>query len=286
MFPSARLSFLTLLVAVSAHAAALSPLTAEEARTLPTGHAEIVFGTAYFDGLRFPLFRQAGAASRQSLLAVPQFGARIAAGDWAEIQATYELLRLEESVPGSRHVTRYGSGDARLFTKVMLLREQAAWPAVGLRFGTKLPNANRQSQLGTDEIDFGSEALLSKRLGPVAAHANLGLLLLGNPGPSRGQDDVFAYALAAASPPLLAAADHKIVLEWLGEFSGLAGSRFDNDRHAFRTGVQLHTAVVTVFAGFSVGLVAPSEDIGAAVGLVCPIDFGADAGEPARPQAR
>ncbi len=282
MFPIARTGALFALLASSSYAAALCPLTAEDAQTLPTGHAEIVLGATYFDGLHFPLFTPAESATGASLLAIPQFGARVAAGNWAEIQATYELLRLEETFPESGRVSRYGSGDARLSTKVTVLREQPAWPALGLRFGTKLPNANRQSHLGTDEIDFGGEVLASKHIGPVAAHANLGLLLLGNPGPSRGQDDVFLYALGVASQPLLASGDQGIFIRWLGEFAGLAGSRFDNDRHVARTGFQLHTAMVTVFAGASIGLVSASEDVGATLGFVWSLDFGSAARDGAR----
>ena len=38
-------------------------------------------------------------------------------------------------------------------------------PAIGLRFGVKLPNANKDDHLGTDETDFFIQALGSKRFG-------------------------------------------------------------------------------------------------------------------------
>src|SRR5262249_7224497 len=158
---------------------------------------------------------------------VPQLGLRVGAGGWAEIQASYETIYLDEQAADGRTNWQFGSGDMRIFTKVWLAREREVLPALGLRFGTKLPNANRHARLGTDDTDFNADALFSKDLGPLSAHVNLGLLLLGNSGPTighsftaGGQDDLFDYDVAAASAPFGAAWPGAVSLTLLGELVG------------------------------------------------------------------
>src|SRR5450759_3778593 len=74
----------------------LLPLAAEQVDTLPHGIAEAVVGVEYFRNLRFPPFTPPGALRRQDLVAIPQFSFHMGAGGWAEIQASYETLYLNE----------------------------------------------------------------------------------------------------------------------------------------------------------------------------------------------
>ena len=172
-------------LAPTARAASLLPIRTEDARALPHGHAEAVLGIDYFKDLRFPDFTPSGSISSQDLYSLPRIGLNFGLGDWVEVQASYELLYLDETLGyGGGSDTKYGSGDARLFTKVYLLAEHDWWPAAGVRFGAKLPNANVDDRLGTDEIDFMIEALATKDLGAMTVHLNLGLALLDNPGPT------------------------------------------------------------------------------------------------------
>ena len=277
----------------AAGAAALLPLHLEEAATLPSGTAEATLGASYFDGLRFPPFTRdadpsetgLGRAHSQSLLAAPQLGFRIAAGNWAEIQAAFEMLLLHETRPDEGTVTQFGTGDARLFTKVSIIRERRIVPAFGFRFGTKLPNANRKDRLGTDDVDFGADVLASKYLGPVGVHANLGLQLLGNPGPTAGQDDLFSYTIGFATRPLGKNAPGATQVRFLGEIDGLTGSRFDNARSAARLGVQFRGPVLAWFAGVSAGLIHQSENVGFSTGVIWtfqPASLFGDGGESSR----
>jgi hypothetical protein len=266
--------------------ASLLPLATEQAETLPSGTAEAILGVTYYRNQRFPFFTPPGALRSQDLVAVPDLGFRIGAGGWAEIQASYATLYLDEQFSDGGTHRQFGSGDMRLFTKVRLLREDDLWPALGLRFGTKLPNASREARLGTDDTDFGADVLASKDLGPLTAHANLGLLLLGNSGPTigsgfraGGQDDVFSYAIAAVSPPLGAAGAGATKLRLLGEVAGLTASHFDNDRAAARVGVQLARGPGTIYIGASAGLIAGSEDIGASTGFIYTFEPGRLFGE-------
>jgi hypothetical protein len=259
----------------TARAHSLLPLTTEQAETLPSGTAEAVIGIAYFNDLRFPPFTPPGALRSQTLIGLPQLGFHIGAGGWAEIQASYETLLLDEQATDGKKNWQFGSGDMRMHTKIWLKRETDLLPALGLRFGTKLPNATRGARLGTDDTDFGADVLASKDFGPLIAHVNLGLLLLGNSGPSighsfnaGGQDDLFNYALGVVSAPLGAAAAGATTVKLLGELIGQAGSHFDNDRTAVRVGLQMQRGAGTIYIGTSAGLVTASENVGASAGFI------------------
>jgi hypothetical protein len=283
-----RLSLPIVLLAASlvmdapAQAGSLLPLQSEQAAPLPSGTVELVAGMSYFRNLRFPAFTAAGVIHEQDLITGPEIAVRVGAGDWAEVQASYEFIDLDERTVAG-HDSKYGGGDARLHTKVRILRERDYWPGLGIRFGTKLPNANRDDRLGTDEADFDIQALVSKDFGPVATHVNLGIAILGNPGPdigapnrsSDGQDDLFSYSVAAVSRPFSLALPGAASLRLLGEIAGLTGSRgtFGNDRSAARAGFQIERKGLTVYAGGSVGLITASENYGFSLGVVYAFDL-------------
>ncbi len=259
----------------AAEAYTLLPLVTEQAETLPSGTAEAILGVSYFKDLRFPPFTPPGVLQSQVLVGLPQFGFRIAAGDWAEIQASYEVLYLNEKTTTGRTNWQYGSGDLRMFTKVWITRERDLLPASGLRFGTKLPNANRDAQLGTDDTDFEANGLLSKHLGPLSLHANMGILLLGNSGSpisnvyqAGGQDDLIDFSFAAVSAPMGARAVGAAQLRLLAEVAGQNGSHYANDRSDIRFGLQIIQGAGTLYLGMSTGLDTASEALGASVGFV------------------
>jgi hypothetical protein len=269
-----------------AGAASLLPLETEEAAGLPHGRVEAALGFGYAADMRFPLFTPKGAIAEQDLFSLPRIALNFGLGDWVEIQASFEMLYLEEALVAGGSDKTYGAGDARLFTKLYLLADRGWQPAAGLRFGAKLPNASVEDRLGTDETDFHINALASKDFGFASGHINLGLALLGNPGPtaptanpfdSDGQDDLFTWSVAITSPPLVFVADSTLTL--LAEALGQEGSRFDNDRTSVRGGAQLRYGAVRLYGGVSAGLVTASENIGASVGIIYDCDpaewFGA-----------
>ena len=252
----------------------LLPLSAEMAATMPSGMAEATIGLSYFEEMRWPAFTPAGSLQGQTLIQAPQLGFRIGAGGWAEIQASFEMIYLDEQTSAGETHRQFGNGDARLATKVHIVNEREILPGFALHFGTKLPNAKRSNRLGTDDTDFWFAVVASKDLGPLDVHANLGILLLGNSGSTLGdvfqaggQDDLFTYVLAAVSKPLGEPEDG-IQFRLLGELTGWNGSRFDNDRANGRVGVQLQHWVGTLFLGTSFGFVTGSENLGASVGYI------------------
>lgn len=271
------LSLLTIVVVAlpgASRAATLLPVSTEDALPISSGRTEVIVSAAYFDDQRFPNFTPKGAVDSQHLITGPQLGLRFGVADWAEIQASYEAIYVDERLTDGTSNSVYGSGDARLFTKVRLWREAGWRPSIGLRFGAKLPNADFADRLGTDETDFAIAVLASKDTGAGSVHANLGLALLGNPGPAvagdtsfeaGGQDDVFTWAFAYASPPLAARDD--LSATFVGEFAGVSGSHFDNDRVAFRGGMRLDHGSFGAFAGVSAGLDSGAEHFGVLAGV-------------------
>ncbi len=258
-----------------AAAYSLLPLVTERAETLPTGTAEAILGVTFLKDLRYPPFTPPGVVHSLILIGLPQFGFRIAAGDWAEIQASYEVLYLNEKTTSGQTNWQYGSGDLRMSTKVWIARERGLFPALGLRFGTKLPNANRDAQLGTDDTDFWADGLASKDLGPLSLHANLGILLLGNSGSpisnvyqAGGQDDLVNYSFAVVSAPMGAPVAGATRLRMLAEIAGQNGSHYANDRSVARFGLQLAQGAGALFLGVSTGLDTASETIGASMGII------------------
>jgi hypothetical protein len=249
----------------------LAPLTVETAETLPSGQIDLALGASYFHNRRFPPFTPPGFINWQDLTTVPELGLRAAVGSMVEIQASYEFIDLDESTQDG-HDHTYGGGDARLFTKIYAVRERTWIPAMGVRFGTKLPNASSSDRLGTDETDFFIQWLGSKHFGDFTAHLNLGIALLGNPGSSGGQDDLCTYAVGLVSPTLGSQTADAWGIRGLLEVAGSTGSRFHNDGDAIRGGVQVMHGGLTLYAGASGGLDSAAEQYGFMGGVIYAFD--------------
>ena len=245
----------------------LAPLTVETAETIPSGQIDLALGASYVHNRRFPPFTAPGYINWQDLTTVPELGVRAAVGSMVEIQASYEFIDLDENTADGHHHT-YGGGDARLFTKVYLVRERTWIPAMGVRFGTKLPNATSADRLGTDETDFAIQGLASKHIGAFMAHVNLGIALLGNPGSSGGQDDLFTYAVGLVSPTLGGATADDWGVRFLTDVAGTTGSGFANDGNAVRAGLQVMHGGFTLYAGASAGLNSAAEQYGVMGGVI------------------
>jgi hypothetical protein len=254
----------------------LRPLETETAVVLPSGTMQIIAGTTYMRNRRWPAFTEPGFVDRQDVVTAPEIELRIGAGDWAEVQLRYELLYLDERRSDGTDFDKFGGGDAELFTKVRLMREGETLPALGARFGVKLPNASRDDRLGTDETDFDIALLASKTLGPVALHVNVGLQILGNPGAltgdpdqsGSGQDDPFTFSIAAVSQPLLAEHTGAYAVRGLLAFDLKQGSRFDNDFAAVSGGLQITRSAWSVYGGASGGFSGAAEDFGLRLGVI------------------
>ncbi len=107
-------------------------------------------------------------------------------GEWrpdprVALQATVDALRWDLYGHGERHL---GGGDIRLGTWIRL------WPGTvegGLGWQVKLPDAEDEPELGTDETDVGLTADLSGTVGPVRLRGGGGVDLRGDPGALRSR---------------------------------------------------------------------------------------------------
>jgi hypothetical protein len=276
--PSSHLAALAvailLLATGPAGAQTLRPLETETAAVLPSGTTQISLGTSYFRNRRYPHFTPSGFLDSQDFFTAPELEVRVGAGDWVEFQLRYELRAIDENRSDGTDSNQFGGGDAEIFTKIRFLREGDRIPAIGAMFGIKLPNASRDDRLGTDETDFEVQLMASKDFGPVAAHFNVGLQILGNPGPldgsgdsGSGQDDPFIFSLAAVTAPLLPEHTGAYSIRGLLAFDGAEGSRFDNDGYRFAGGFQVTRSDWTVYGGVSAGISGAAEDVGARLGV-------------------
>lgn len=260
----------------SSPAQTLRPLETETATVLPSGTMQVIAGTTYMRNRRWPAFTAPGFVDRQDVVTAPEIELRVGAGDWVEVQLRYELLYLDERRSDGTDFDKFGGGDAEIFTKVRFTREGETLPALGARFGVKLPNASRDDRLGTDETDFDIALLGSKTLGPVALHLNAGLQILGNPGElngdpdesGSGQDDPFTLSIAAVTEPLFADHTGAYAFRGLLAFDLKEGSRFDNDGAAVSGGLQVTRNAWSVYGGASGGLSGAAEDFGLRLGVV------------------
>ncbi len=277
----AMAAFAILHLASPVRAAWLAPLVSEDPLTLPSGNMDVRFGASYFLDPTYPMFTAKGVLRSENLVTAPELGLRFGIGKRVEIQASFEMIYLDAKLTDGDSQSNYGNGDLRLSTKVRLFNESGWRPALGIRFGTKLPDANRSESLGTDEFDFAIEGLGSKRLGPVTAYLNLGISLLGVPGPifgvqpsnGTGQDDLFLYDVGVASDWFGRVEEGAWGCRLLGEIVGQTASRFNNDRASIRGGVQVHRNALTLYAGVSGGLDSASETVGVNVGLIYTFDL-------------
>ena len=132
-------------------------------------------------------------ASRQDLLALPWIGINFSTGQMVEIQAYYDFFYRFTR----RATTVYGSGDLSLWTKLRFVEEKGSRPAVGLRFGVKLPNAKDEVGLGTDQTNFYAATLIGKTWGKLENHLNLGIAIYDSPFRVREQKDLFTLAYSS-----------------------------------------------------------------------------------------
>jgi hypothetical protein len=90
--------------------------------------------------------------------------------------------------------------DLTIATKIRLAAETPSRPALGLRFGTKLPTAAVDKGIGLGTTDFFATFLFAKTVQSVRTVGNVGMIVLGNP--VTGQDPattlVFGVSVARA----------------------------------------------------------------------------------------
>lgn len=248
----------------AAFAANLQPTGLQDAHLLKKNTAEFRLGFSWADRLRTPF--QLEDRDRR-VAEIPALTLDLGLGERVEGQLSYSYLYLEEKGQS----VGWNSGDLTVAFKVGLLRERPNLPALALRLATKLPNANKQEDFGTDQTDFILDLLAAKTWHGVSLFANLGFAILGNPyaWSDGGQDDLLRYGIGLMVP--LVGDQTRFLISAEGNACGRTYNY--NQRGAVRAGIRQTLGWAVLDFGGSVGYIAESEDWSLRAGLTFPFSL-------------
>jgi hypothetical protein len=197
------LTMLAVVLFVRPAAAQQRPLLTEDPEPVGAGRLLIEAG---IDHGRDQKYRASGLEG--NLTRMPTFGVSIGLSSIAELQVDgglYNRLTITErnQAPLSYLVTATGQTtsdveDLVVATKIRLVGETEAHPALGIRFATKLPNASNESGLGTDTTEFYAAVLAAKTMQSLRVVGNLGFGILPDTVQGARQNDVLTYGASVA----------------------------------------------------------------------------------------
>jgi hypothetical protein len=262
---------LSLGVAASA-AAQQRPLLTEDPETIGGGRLLIEAGVDVERDVLYPM-----SGLRGNRLVAPSFGISIGLSSIAELQidgAFYQRLRITERRPAPLSAVLDFQGDQTsdvedfvVATKLRLVSEGAARPALGLRLATKLPNASNESGLGTDMTDFFASLLFAKTVESVRIVGNGGLAIIGDPAAAvPEQTDMFTFGVSVARAMTNAA-------ELVGEVHGRVNVRNGTpavgaeNRAAMRLGGRYTRGPVRVDGAVILGMTSRDPGFGFTTGF-------------------
>lgn len=179
------------------------PLVTEDPEPIGAGRVLIEGGIDGAHNQEYPV-----SGLKGNLWRIPTIGISIGLSSIAELQIDggfYDRLTITNRRVGplSSMLTVTGTSthdveDVTLATKIRILPETAARPAIGIRFATKLPNASNESGLGLDTTDFYASLLGAKTVQSVRIVGNLGAGILSDPTDGNRQNDVLTYGVSLA----------------------------------------------------------------------------------------
>ncbi|OIO54907.1 MAG: hypothetical protein COX57_03625 [Alphaproteobacteria bacterium CG_4_10_14_0_2_um_filter_63_37] len=179
------------------------PLSTEDPESIGAGRILLEAGGEYTDHANIPAYGLKG-----HLLKLPLVGVSVGISSIAEIQIDggfYNHLTVTQRkrAPFSRMLTFSGDSttgveDYVVGAKVRVVPEGEWWPAAGIYFATKLPNATNETGMGMDTMDFYASILLGKTVGPARVVGNFGVAIYSNPWIATAQTDDITYGLSIA----------------------------------------------------------------------------------------
>ena len=268
---------LIVLLPLSAAFAQQRPLVTEDPETIGAGRLLLESGFDVEWDVSYPVSGLSG-----DRLSVPTLGVSIGLSSIAEIQIDggfYQRLSITDRqtapLSGLLDFADDDTSDVEDFvlaTKVRMVSESGARPALGLRVATKLPNASNESGLGHDLTDFFASLLIGKTVRSVRVVGNAGVAILGDPTSDvPEQNDLMTYGLSVARAMTTAA-------ELVGEVNGRANfSNGESDpgaesRAVVRLGGRYTRGAMRVDAGVIFGLTAPDPQVGFTAGFTWVLD--------------
>jgi hypothetical protein len=238
------------------------PLTTEPAHTLPVGEARVEVGLAWLEG------RDVNG-NEGSVWGLPTLAGVVGIGPAADFRVEGTALAGFEPEHGQGNGdpdSQREPGDFTFWTKVRLWRGTRLQPVVAGRLGVKLPVTSDESGLGTDEVDFHAQVLLSQTLDAARLNLNLGIAILGDPSRQASQNDALTYGLSGVFP-----LGERVRI--LGEVAGRQGPGTLFDRSHARLGARWEQGGVLWDAALSAGFIDESEDWGVLAGATFPITW-------------
>lgn len=252
------------------------PLVTEDPITVGSGRLLIEAGIDHGRDQKYPASGLAGNLTR-----MPTIGLSFGLSSIAELQIDggfYNRLSITErnpallgnlvTVPGT---TTSDVEDFVVATKIRLLGEGDRRPALGVRFATKLPNAENESGLGTDTTDFYMSLLGAKTVQSLRVVGNIGFGILADPVQGDRQNDVLTYGASVARALTERA---ELVGELNGRVSTRSGDPFPGteSRGRLNLGGRYTRGSLRLDASVFVGLTTVDPTVGFSTGFTYVFD--------------
>lgn len=183
------------------------PLLTEDIDITPAGSINIAAGTDFFQNAKFPL-----SGLRGDLTRVGDIRIRTGYASNVEVQiegVVQDFLAIDsQSAKPPIPLDIDGNstndfGDMVTSVKIKLNNETKNLPALGFKFGFKMPNSNEKRGIGTNQTDIFTKFIAQKTFGKTEGGApklkifgNLGIGILTAPLEQFSQNDVLLYGLA------------------------------------------------------------------------------------------
>jgi hypothetical protein len=251
------------------------PLMTQDPECIGAGHILFETGIDYLRQESYPLSGLTGN------LLKPVFGAMFGISSIAELQITggpYNYLNITSRQPAPLSDQLEVSGtsthdveDIVIATKVRLVSESAARPAIGFRFATRLPNSKHRTGLGLDTTDFLASFLIGKTMQSVRIVGNVGLGILPAPLRPDLQNDVLTYGVSVARALVQGT-------EVVAEINGRRSTRDNNiypgteDHSLVRVGARYLRGGARVDGAVILGVTKQDPGFGFTVGLTYVFD--------------
>ena len=182
------------------------PLVTEDPETIGLDRILFEGGFSLDKDQEFPVHGVAGDITR-----IGTFGVSVGISPSAEIQVDGGLIqridvteRLTTTAPSPVANPLVAGDRASSFddlvvaTKIRLGSESTSRPAIGLRFGTKLPTASPDNGIGLGTTDFFATFLVAKTVQSVRTVGNVGMVVLGNPVTGGDQATALGFGISIA----------------------------------------------------------------------------------------
>lgn len=173
--------FLIIALITSSITYAARPLSTDDAGTVEERHIEIESGFEYVKQ----------ADEEYNLSFVLKYG--LIKNSDLGIEIPYKFIDFIESANVG------GIGDIKFTTKYRFLDEIKNLPVLALSLSIKTKTGNKEKSLGSGELDYGLNGIVTKEIGKFTTHLNLGYTFVGEP---EGEEvnDIFSYGLAMEYP--------------------------------------------------------------------------------------